>query len=165
MQRLPVALALLLLLPLPACRHVPPPPTAAEAIGALPNDVIGPYVPAQGKVTVVTFIATWCFPCLVDLPLLNQLAADHPDDLQVLLVGMDLEGRKVLEPFAALSAPGLPLVVANERVRLGDTPFGKIAELPTRFVFRRDGTLALAYAGVGKPGALAEVVAKELGGR
>ncbi len=158
MQKLSVAFALLLA----CCAHVPPAPTFQEAIGSLPNDVIGTYVRAPNKVTVVVFISSWCFPCLVDLPLLAQLAADHPDDLQVLLVGMDLEGRRVLEPFAAMNAAGLPLIVANDRIRLGDTPFGKIVELPTRFVFRKNGTLSFAYAGVGTPGALADALGKEL---
>lgn len=159
MQRLPVAALLLLLA---ACAHLPPPPTQSEAVGDLPADVIGRYVPAKNKVTVVLFLATWCFPCLVDLPLLVQLQAEHPDDLQVLLVGMDLEGRKVLEPFSAMNAPSLPLIVANEHVRLGDTPFGKISELPTRFVFRKDGTMAFAYAGVAPPGALKDAISAEL---
>lgn len=159
MQKLPVALLLLA-----ACAHAPPTPTVQEAVGALPADVIGSYSPrtAKGRVTVVTFIATWCFPCLVDLPLLAQLQADHLGQLDVVLVGMDLEGRKVLEPFAAMNALTLPLVVADDAVRAGETPFGKIAELPTRFVFRRDGSLAFAYQGVARPGALRAAIEREL---
>ena len=153
-----------LALVLAACAHSPPPPTMQESIGALPFDAVGEWRPAlsQGRVTVVTFIATWCFPCLVDLPVLTRLQKDHPDELIVLLVGMDLEGRKVLEPFAAMNELQLPLIVANDRVRAGETPFGQIKQLPTRFIFRRDGTLSFAYAGVAEPRALIDAVEREL---
>ena len=155
---------MILALVLTACAHVPPAPTVQEAIGALPFDVVGEYLPARalGRVTVVTFIATWCFPCLVDLPVLTKLQREHPDDLEVVLVGMDLEGRKVLEPFAAMNELHLPLIVANDRVRAGETPFGQIKELPTRFIFRRDGTLSFAYVGVAEPKALIDAVEREL---
>lgn len=149
---------------LAACAHVPPPPTVQEAIASLPFDVVGDWRPARtaGKVTVVTFIATWCFPCLVDLPVLTRLQKDHPEDLVVVLVGMDLEGRKVLEPFAAMNELKVPLIVSNENVRAGGTPFGHIKQLPTRFVFRRDGKLSFAYAGVAEPQALIDAVEREL---
>ena len=153
-----------LALVLAACTHAPPAPTVQEAVGALPFDAVGQWLPARsvGRVTVVTFIATWCFPCLVDLPVLTRLQRDHPKDLVVLLVGMDLEGRKVLEPFAAMNELQLPLIVANDSVRAGETPFGLIKQLPTRFIFRRDGTLSFAYVGVAQPQALIDAIEREL---
>jgi thiol-disulfide isomerase/thioredoxin len=159
-QKLPVILALVLA----GCAHVAPPPTTQEALSSLPADAIGGWQPgrALGRVTVVTFIATWCFPCLVDLPVLTRMQADHPDDLVVVLVGMDLEGRQVLEPFMTMNELKLPLIVANDRIRAGETPFGHIKQLPTRFIFRRDGTLSFAYAGVAEPKALIDAVEREL---
>ena len=156
-----MSLALLLA----ACAHTPPLPTAEEALASLPRDVIGDSsrpVNGLGRVTLVTFIATWCFPCLVDLPVLQKLQKDHPRELVVLLVGMDLEGRKTLEPFVSANAIELPVIVSDERVRAGETPFGHILELPTRFVFRRDGSLAFAYSGVAEPKDLIDAIEREL---
>jgi thiol-disulfide isomerase/thioredoxin len=160
-QKLPVTLAVVLLA---ACAHAPPAPTVQESVGSLPFDAVGEWKPARsiGRVTVVTFVATWCFPCLVDLPVLTLLQKEHPDDLVVLLVGMDLEGRKVLEPFAAMNELQLPLIVASDRIRAGETPFGQIKQLPTRYIFRRDGTLSFAYAGVAEPKVLIDAVEREL---
>ena len=153
-----------LALVLSACAHAPALPTLAESVGALPLEAIGELDRGslQGRVTVVTFISTWCFPCLVDLPVLQKLQRDHPEDLRVLLVGMDLDGRKVLDPFASVNELTLPLIVGNDRLRAGETPFGHIQQLPTRFIFRRDGTLAFAYAGVAEPKDLIEAVEREL---
>ncbi len=160
MQKLSVTLLWMLA----ACAHAPPTPTARESIAALPLDSVGAWKPSRstGRVTLVTFIATWCFPCLVDLPVLTRLQKNHPDDLVVLLVGMDLEGRKVLEPFAAMNELELPLIVADDSIRGGETPFGPIKQLPTRFIFRRDGSLSFAYAGVAEPKALIDAVEREL---
>jgi thiol-disulfide isomerase/thioredoxin len=159
-QKLSVTLALLLA----GCAHLPPLPTAEEAIGSLLLDAIGDWQPGRtvGRVTVVTFIATWCFPCLVDLPVLTKLQKDHPKDLVVVLVGMDLDGRKMLEPFVSVNNLELPVIVSDEHVRAGETPFGRILELPTRYVFRRDGSLAFAYSGVAEPKDLIEAVEREL---
>jgi thiol-disulfide isomerase/thioredoxin len=160
-QKLSVTLALLLCV---ACVHAPPAPTAQQSLGALPPTAIGDWRPARiaGRVTIVTFIATWCFPCLVDLPVLQKLQKDHPDDLVVVLVGMDLDGKTMLEPFIEANGISLPLVIADDRVRAGETPFGRILELPTRFIFRRDGSLAFAYAGIADPQKLIDAVEREL---
>ena len=66
------------------------------------------------------------------------------------------------EPFAAMNELTLPLIVGNDSIRAGETPFGPIKLLPTRFIFRRDGTLSFAYAGVAEPQALIDAVEREL---
>jgi thiol-disulfide isomerase/thioredoxin len=139
-----------------ACAHGPGAealPTFAMCAAALPRDSASavPFEPARlrGKVVLVTFIATWCFPCLAELATLDKLQRDYgAQGFQNVLVGMDLEGRKVLEPFAANYELRSPLVVSTPALRDGETPFGRIRELPTRVLFDRDGQVVAAYAGV-----------------
>ena len=136
------------------CRSVTPQmPSRSAFIDALPmevaNDVPVDRSALEGKVVLVTFVATWCFPCVAELGALKQLRERFgAAGFVSLLVGMDLEGAAVLRPFAQAYALQEPLIVADDRLRSGTTIFGRIRELPSRVLFRRDGTIALAFSGV-----------------
>jgi thiol-disulfide isomerase/thioredoxin len=102
-----------------------------------------------GRVVLVTFVATWCFPCIADLVTLQKLERDHgAEGFSNILVGLDLEGLQVLEPFAEGYHLQAPLVIADDVVRRGETPFGLIRELPTRILFDRAGAPQLGFTGV-----------------
>jgi thiol-disulfide isomerase/thioredoxin len=115
-----------------------------------------------GKVVLISFTATWCFPCLADMPTLEKLAVDHPNDLAVVLVALDLDGRKVLEPFAEAYPTPFPLLVGDAALRDGATPFGRIRELPTRYLFGKRGDLIDAWKGLGPPEKLLEAIERVL---
>ena len=54
-------------------------------------DDLDKLISAQGPVArVVNFWATWCAPCVKELPLLEELGASNPD-IEVLLVSLDLD--------------------------------------------------------------------------
>ncbi|MGI9363198.1 MAG: TlpA family protein disulfide reductase [Parasphingorhabdus sp.] len=54
-----------------------------------------------GKPLLVNIWATWCAPCVVEMPMLDKLAAREKERLKVLVVSQDLEGAKKVEPFFA----------------------------------------------------------------
>lgn len=151
-----------------ACaRREPEVPALSTFLAALPLEVAGtvPLEPRRlyGRVVLITFIATWCFPCLAELAVLGRLDRDFgAKGFSNVLVGMDLDGRKVLEPFAQGYQLAWPLVVSDERLRAGDTPFGRIRELPSRVLFGRDGQVVVGYSGVGAYEDLAKVVLAEV---
>jgi len=43
--------------------------------------------------------ATWCAPCVVEMPLLNELAGDMQGKLHVITVSEDLQGAEAVVPF------------------------------------------------------------------
>ena len=136
-------------------------------MSALPQQTAGhvPFEPwkLEGKVVLITFIATWCFPCLTELVVINRLERDHAAaGFANVLVGMDLEGRDVLEPFAEGYKLTVPLLIGNDRIRSGDTVFGRIRELPSRILFGRSGELVVGFAGVSKYEDLERLVASEV---
>src|SRR3954465_8099197 len=53
----------------------------------------------QGKPLLVNFWATWCAPCVAEMPTLDALAGSEKDRLQVLALSQDADGRGKVEPF------------------------------------------------------------------
>lgn len=148
-------------------KRVPPAEQFRTFLNDLPHQTAGsiPYEPwtLEGKVVLITFVATWCFPCLADLVVLQRLERDYGErGFANVMVGMDLEGRAVLDPFAAGYKLTCPLIVADDRLRSGETSFGRIRELPSRILFARSGEIAAAYAGVSTWAEVSRVVERLL---
>ncbi|MDT9599476.1 TlpA family protein disulfide reductase [Sphingosinicella rhizophila] len=54
-----------------------------------------------GKPVLVNLWATWCAPCIAEMPTLDALAAREQGKLQVLALSQDMEGRAKVEAFFA----------------------------------------------------------------
>ena len=52
-----------------------------------------------GKPVLVNIWATWCAPCIVEMPMLDKLAAREKDRLKVLVVSQDIQGAEKVAPF------------------------------------------------------------------
>ncbi|WAT17803.1 TlpA disulfide reductase family protein [Aurantiacibacter sp. MUD11] len=62
-----------------------------------------------GEPMLLNLWATWCAPCVVEMPLLDELAVDLAGRVRVVTVSEDLRGAEVVEPFfAARDLPNLP---------------------------------------------------------
>lgn len=134
------------------CAHVPAAGEDPWRIPALELPSVGPepFTPGQleGRVVLVSFLSTWCFPCLSELPTLEALQRAHGEaGLQVVAIGVDREGRRVLEPFAYAYKLPFPLLVADEATRTGESRFGPVQAVPQGMLFGRDGRLVSAWRG------------------
>ncbi|WP_367947272.1 TlpA family protein disulfide reductase [Sphingopyxis sp. BSNA05] len=52
-----------------------------------------------GKPLLVNIWATWCGPCIVEMPMLDNLAAREKDRLELLVVSQDIGGMEKVIPF------------------------------------------------------------------
>ena len=55
----------------------------------------------EGAPLLVNLWATWCPPCIREMPALDSLAARVGDQLKVLTISQDLQGAEVVGPFFA----------------------------------------------------------------
>ena len=64
--------------------------------------------PAGATVTLASFVgkpvllnlwATWCAPCVKEMPTLDTLAVSLGDAVQVVVLSQDLDGAKTVDPF------------------------------------------------------------------
>ncbi len=55
----------------------------------------------QGEPVLLNLWATWCAPCVVEMPLLDNLADKMEGRLRVVTVSEDIRGAELVEPFFA----------------------------------------------------------------
>lgn len=63
------------------------------------------------KHTLVNFWASWCKPCVEELPLIERYAAEHADELAVVAVAIDTPAK--VQAFLDAHPLGLPVAVGT----------------------------------------------------
>jgi thiol-disulfide isomerase/thioredoxin len=115
-----------------------PQPFTAPAVSL--NDAAGNTVELanlRGKLVIVNLWATWCEPCLREMPSLERLQAQLGDRIAVLAVSEDRGGDNVVEPFIAKL--GLKSVKAYIDPNSAVGHAFDVRGLPTSFLIGRDG--------------------------
>jgi peroxiredoxin len=98
----------------------------------------------RGKVIMVKFWATWCPPCLEEMPAMERLYRKHKDAGFVLVaVSVDADPKKVT-PFVTEHKLTMTIGV-DPKMNLANT-YG-VRALPSSFVVGRDGHLAALAIG------------------
>jgi thiol-disulfide isomerase/thioredoxin len=135
MRRLTLILALLLL------------PCLVEAEGFTLVDSkgrthrLGDY---EGKWVLVNFWATWCPPCLEEIPDLVSLYEAHRKEVQVIGIAMEYKDPKAVLEFADDLFMSYPLVLGNDKIA---AQIGKVNGLPTTFIFSPHGKMVVRHVG------------------
>ncbi len=131
-------------------RYFTNPPTAAPALaerdplGAAFQDLDGKahlLGEWRGKVLVVNFWATWCPPCLKEIPAFVELQRKFgPQGLQ--FVGVALDSREEVKAFVQKREINYPVLAGEEEVaRYMQEQGNNIGALPFTLVFDRTGAL------------------------
>jgi thiol-disulfide isomerase/thioredoxin len=55
----------------------------------------------RGRPMLVNLWATWCGPCVAEMPTLDKLAEREAERLQVMVVSQDIQGRQFVDDFWA----------------------------------------------------------------
>lgn len=53
----------------------------------------------KGRPLLVNIWATWCGPCIIEMPMLDKLAVREKDRLKVMVVSQDIKGMEKVGPF------------------------------------------------------------------
>ena len=102
------------------------------------------YEDQQGKWRLVNYWATWCGPCIKEIPELNALARDHKES--ILVFGVNFDSPEADEQHAQVEKMKIEFpVYAQEPAR--ELGINKPDVLPTTFIFSPDGKLAATLVG------------------
>lgn len=98
----------------------------------------------QGKVIVLNFWATWCAPCLAEIPQFNELAEEFKDR-EVQIVGLSLDNSpeevRAFERKVPLNYPSL-----MSRPELVNW-VGGLMGVPTTLILDQNGEVVHSYVG------------------
>lgn len=97
-----------------------------------------------GKVVIVNFWATWCEPCVEEMPSLERLSSRFPAE-KIIVLGVNLgEGESRIKAFAEKNAVSFPLLLDRDGVAKRDW---RVQGAPATYVLDRTGRIRFFYSG------------------
>jgi cytochrome c biogenesis protein CcmG, thiol:disulfide interchange protein DsbE len=99
----------------------------------------------RGRVVLVNVWATWCAPCRVEMPALQQLADAYAAD-SVVVLGLSVDRGPASEVDAFLAERNItyPVAIVDDRTVAA---FGGVRGYPTSLVLDRDGVVRHSVVG------------------
>ena len=97
----------------------------------------------RGRVVVLNIWATWCGPCMAELPSLGKLASHYSADKDVAIVCVSQEPAATVFKNTVATKSGAPLYSLS-----GDLPkIYKTYAIPTTFIISKDGLIVARHIG------------------
>jgi peroxiredoxin len=113
----------------------------------------------RGKVVLLDFWATWCAPCLEEIPHFVQMQDKYAGQgFQAIGISMD-DGPKPVQAFYQEHKLNYPVAVGTAKLA---ESYGGILGLPITFVINRDGRIRKKFIGATDPRAIEQEVVHAL---
>jgi peroxiredoxin len=130
-------------------------------INAAQNDIIGKSAPPfalldlngnrvslsdyKDKVVILDFWATWCPPCIKEIPHFIDLYKEYKNQgLVIVGISLDLQGISIVKAFNKKYKINYPILMADSQV---SRAYGDITGIPTTFVIDPAGKIRRMYVG------------------
>jgi peroxiredoxin len=115
----------------------------------------------RGKPVVIDFWATWCVPCIYQVPELNAFWKIHreTDDVVVIGVAVDVEGASVVAPWIEEKGVEYQIAIGDESLA---REFGVLG-FPTLAIISPDGNIESLHVGLIEVEELERLVAPFIG--
>ncbi len=100
----------------------------------------------EGQVRVVNFWATWCPPCLDEIPDFQAFHEKYEDQgVKIIGIALDEQGAEIVQPFVEdMNMTYLSLIDTTQKAA---TEFGGIYGIPTTFIIDREGMVRKKHVG------------------
>ncbi len=99
----------------------------------------------KGTAMLVNYWATWCKPCVEEMPTLNKLYSDlHEQNFTIVGISMDTGSTRPVKKLATKMGINYPIVMGSNKIA---KKFGEIIGIPVTFLVDREGTVIKRYDG------------------
>jgi thiol-disulfide isomerase/thioredoxin len=98
----------------------------------------------KGKWVLVNFWATWCPPCLEEIPDLVALHENKKNNLVVLGIALDYRNAQQVKDFADGLLVSYPIILGDRKTA---GQIGPVSGLPTTFLYNPQGKLVAHQLG------------------
>ena len=101
----------------------------------------------RGKYLVINFWATWCTPCLKEIPAFVKFYEENSDHVEIL--GLDFEpvDLVIINDYVERFSINYPIVLYNEDNDSEYSNFGEIIGMPTTQIYSPEGELLHTFMG------------------
>lgn len=98
----------------------------------------------RGKKVLLNFWATWCGPCVGEMPALQKLADEYPEELVILAVNCS-ESESTVQRFVQSKSYTFPVVL--DAYGAIQAMFGGITSIPMTVIIDEEGYIVTASTG------------------
>ncbi|HSE36425.1 MAG TPA: cytochrome c biogenesis protein CcdA [Blastocatellia bacterium] len=123
-----------------------PQPAPSVNLNLLKGEVLG-LESLRGKVVLVDFWATWCVPCISEIPMFNQLQRDYqPRGVEVVAISLDEEGAAKVKPFVKAHPMSYTQAIGDESTAVAFNVDS--STLPVTLLIDKQGRIRFRHVGI-----------------
>lgn len=112
----------------------------------------------EKKAVLINMFATWCPPCVEEIPILKELRKKYGDNFEIVSVLFEKDKpKKDLEDFIKKHNITYPITIGEENFELAKD-LGDIQKVPEMFLFSKKGKFVQKFIGSTKKEKLEEAV-------
>ena len=138
----------------PPCCCTSPLPSLRGTTSTANGSILRPF---SGRVVLLTFWATWCAPCQVEMPHFVRWQQElGPRGFQVVAISMDDDAAPVLNLTRKRNV-NYPVIMGDEQLA---GLYGEVLGLPVTFLIDRRGNIAAIFKGESNLGAMKARIVK-----
>ena len=99
------------------------------------------------KAILIDVFATWCPPCIEEIPVLKEVKEKYKDKFEIVsvLFEKDKDKKEILE-FISKNQINYPITLGEENFKLAKE-LGNVQKIPEMFLFSKDGKFIKKFIG------------------